>query len=62
MAVSGAGMGGAIDVEQMGSIDLRIDLGRGQAGMAEQFLKGAKIGAATEHLDQLALEHLYGVR
>ena len=47
---SGAGMGVAVDVEQMGGVDLRIDLRGRQAGVAEQFLQAAQIRAATQQM------------
>ena len=46
----GARMGVAVDVHEMGGIDRGVDLGRGQAGMAEQLLQRAQIGAAAEQM------------
>jgi hypothetical protein len=44
---SGARMGTFIDVEKPCGIDAGIDLGRRQAGVAEQFLNGAQVAPAA---------------
>ena len=43
-------MGVAINVEQGCCINLRVDLGRRQAGVAEQFLQTPQISARTEQM------------
>src|SRR3546814_3325940 len=50
-----ARMRGAIDVEQVGGIDRGIDLRRGQAGMTEQILKAAQVGAAGQQMCRKAV-------
>jgi hypothetical protein len=41
----GARVGAIVDRHQVVDVDLSIALGGAQAGVAEQFLDGAKIGA-----------------
>ena len=48
-------MGVAIDVEQPRGVDLGVDLGRRQAGMAEQFLERAKIRAPRQQMRREAV-------
>jgi len=43
-------MGAVIDFKKPRSVDAGIDLGRRQAGMAEQFLDGAQIAAAGQKM------------
>ena len=45
----------AIDVEQPRGVDLGVDLGRRQAGMAEQFLERAQVRAAGEQMRREAV-------
>ena len=45
----------AVHVEQVRRIDGRIDLGRAQAGMAEQFLECAQVGTAPQQMSREAV-------
>ena len=58
----GPGMGVAVDVHQVRRIHRGIDLRRRQAGMAEQLLEGAEIGAAPEQMGREAVPQCMGRR
>ena len=45
----------AIDVEQPRRVDLGVDLRRRQAGVAEQFLERAQVGAARQQMGREAV-------
>ena len=49
-AVSGAGMGLVVDGEQAVAVDLGVDLGRRQGGVAQEFLDLAEIGAGRQEV------------
>ena len=46
---------GAVDVEQRRRVDLGVDLRRAEAGVAQQFLKRAQIGASSEQVRRKAV-------
>ena len=47
---SGAGVGAVVGLEQMRAVDLGIALRGREAGVAEQLLDGAQIGAGAEEM------------
>ena len=43
-------MGGAVDLEEPGEVDLGVALGRRERGVAEQLLDGAQVGARGQQV------------
>ena len=60
MVGSGARVRVAVDVEQPCRVDVGVDLGRRQAGVAQQFLERTQVGAAREKVRREAVTQ--GVR
>lgn len=52
-------MSGRVAATDLVKIELGVDLGRGDAGMAEQFLDGAKVGPTLDQVDGVRVtEHV----
>src|SRR5690606_6883988 len=47
---SGAGVGGVVDLGQVLVVQVGVDLGGGDVGVAEQFLHAAQVARGLEHV------------